>query len=198
MASIINFKPMNKTSYRIINGITFYRLAAMPFLLLLLFTDHLTAFKWGLLLSFFTDAIDGFLARYFKIVSVLGAKLDSIGDDLTVATGIIGIVVLDRQFLTEQMFYVVILLLLYIVQIGAALIRYGKTTSFHTWLAKIAAVLQGLFLLSFFFWGTVYWLFYAVVVFTALDLAEEIVMVFMLREYHTDVKGIYQALKLRH
>lgn len=188
---------MNRTYYRIINGITFYRLLAMPFLLLMLFYNDLTVFKWGLLISFLTDAIDGFLARFFKVSSVLGAKLDSIGDDLTVATGIIGIVVVDRSFLVEQMFFVVVLLLLFVIEVGAALIRYGKTTSFHTWFAKLAAVLQALFLLSFFFTGPLYWLFYAAVLVTAIDLVEEIVMIWLLRKYSTDVKGIYEALKLR-
>ena len=56
---------MQKTSYYIINGITIYRIAAAPVLALLIIYGNKDVFKWMLAISFFTDAIDGFLARRF-------------------------------------------------------------------------------------------------------------------------------------
>jgi phosphatidylglycerophosphate synthase len=81
---------MKKNSYYIINGITLYRLIAAPFLLILAFLKETDVFKWLLAVSFFTDAIDGYLARKYKVVSVMGAKLDSWGDDLTVIAATVG------------------------------------------------------------------------------------------------------------
>jgi len=138
---------MEKTSYYIINAITFYRVLAAPVLFLFIFTGQTDLFKWLLGLSFFTDAIDGYLARRYKVTSVAGARLDSLGDDLTVLAGIIGLFVLRNDFISRQYLWVAVLLVLLAVQVTAAFWRYGKMTSFHTWLAKSAAVLQGIFLI---------------------------------------------------
>jgi phosphatidylglycerophosphate synthase len=190
---------MQKTSYYIINGITLYRLIAAPFLLLLIITNQPDPFKWLLAFSFFTDAIDGYLARRYKVVSVMGAKLDSWADDLTVITGVIGLFVLRPEFARQESIWLVLLLVLFITQVIAAFIRYRKLTSFHTWLAKIAAVLQGSFLiLAFFMSEPPRLLFYAAAFVTALDLVEEIILVFILRKWKTDVRGIYWLLKKKN
>lgn len=187
---------MVKRSYYIINGITLYRLLAAPFLIFLVFTREHELFKWMLGISFFTDAIDGYLARRFKVTSVLGAKLDSIGDDLTVLVAVIGIIVFRPEFMRQEMWFFIILLALFIVQVILAYIRYGKMTNFHTYAAKISAVMQGVFLLLFFFLDQpLYPLFYLAVGFTAIDLVEEIIIVGMLPNWEVNVKGIYWILK---
>lgn len=48
---------------------------------------------------FYTDAIDGFLARRYRVTSLWGAKLDSIDDDLTVFVGLTGIMVFKPEFI---------------------------------------------------------------------------------------------------
>jgi CDP-diacylglycerol--glycerol-3-phosphate 3-phosphatidyltransferase len=71
-------------------------------------------------------------------------------------------------------------------------------TSFHTYIAKIAAVLQGIFMIAFFFFPQpVYWLFYLAFIFTAIDLIEEIILVFLIPQFKTDVKGLYWLKKGR-
>lgn len=184
--------------YKIVNTITLYRLIAAPVLLLLLLVGYVAAFSYGLVISFATDAIDGLVARRFNAVTKSGAKLDTVADDLTVAVGIIGILIIAPQFIREQLLIVIILIVLYVVQTVSALLRYGKLTAFHTRLAKIAAVLQGIFLMMFFFYGPFYFLFYAAAVFTALDLGEEILMIFILKSYHTDVKDIWSAIRVKN
>ena len=153
-------------------------------------------FKWFLTVSFFTDSIDGYLARKYKVASIVGSKLDSIGDDLTIVAAIAGMLVFKLQFIKDHMVIIAVLLALLILQNIFALIRYGKVTSFHTYLAKIAAVFQGVFLiLVFFLPAPVYELFYAASVITILDLAEEIVLIFILPNWESDVKGIHWAVK---
>ena len=66
----------HETSYYVINGITLYRLASAPVLLLLAFTKSLDLFKWLIAYSFLTDAIDGPLSRKMLLVfSVPGSTL---------------------------------------------------------------------------------------------------------------------------
>ena len=69
-------------NYNIADWFSFYRVAASPFLLLLIILGEREAFSWLLLISYCTDMIDGFLARRLKITSARGSQLDSLGDQL--------------------------------------------------------------------------------------------------------------------
>ena len=186
----------HKQAWYVINGITLYRVIAAPFLLVLLFTKQYEIFKWLLGVSFFTDMIDGYLARKFKVTSILGTKLDSIGDDLTVLVGLIALFVLKLEFIKQHVIIFIILLVLFFVQTTYAFIRYGKMTNFHTYLAKTAALLQGVFLILVFFTEEPSLiLFYAATIVTMLELTEEIILVDLLPQWKTNVKGIFWVLK---
>ncbi len=69
--------------------------------------------------------------------------LDSIADDLNLAAAIVGVYVLDPDFFVKERVTILILAGLYLAQNALALIKYHQLTTFHTYLAKIAAVLQG-------------------------------------------------------
>src|SRR6478735_8196833 len=124
----------NRAKAIIVNSITLYRLFASFVLLYFIIINDLTVFKWLLLVSFFTDAIDGFLARKFKVTTVMGSKFDSIADDLTVLMAVIGIFKFKPGFISHEKLLVTILLALYLAQTLIALIKYRKITSFHTYL----------------------------------------------------------------
>jgi len=145
-----------------------------------------------LAISFVTDFIDGFLARKFGVASAFGSFLDSIADDLTILAAIIGVFVLKSQFINDNIVIVSVLLLLDVFQTIFALIKYRKISSFHTYLAKVAAIFQGAFLILIFFLAQpFYLLFYVAAIFTALDLIEEIILVIILRKWEANVKGLY-------
>src|SRR5437763_15519144 len=93
--------PVHKKSYYIVNSITVYRIIAAPVLIYLVFKGRTDLFKWLLAFSFFTDLVDGYLARKFKATSILGVKLDSIADDLTIVAAIVGLFVLKLDFVKE-------------------------------------------------------------------------------------------------
>jgi len=177
--------------------LTIYRISAAPVLLLLLMGDLLVPFKWGLLVSFITDATDGIIARRSKSTTQRGARLDSLGDDLTVAVGIIGILRTDSLFLTSRLPVVAIVFALYGIQVLSALVRYGRISNFHTWLAKVSAMMQAAFICTFFLWQPSDCLFYPAAIITGLSLIEETIMVGILPTYKVNVHGWYHALKLR-
>ena len=189
---------MNKRIYYIVNAITIYRIVAAPLLIVLIIYKQIDWFKWLLALSFFTDAIDGFLARKFKVASIAGAKLDSIGDDLTVIAGTVGMMVFKSAFLKEEIFLIIFLWSLFALQTVLALIKFGKMTSFHTYAAKAAAILQGVFfILLFFLPNPVFELFYVTIFVTAFELIEELIIILWLSKWRTNVKGLYWILKSR-
>ncbi|RFZ85207.1 CDP-alcohol phosphatidyltransferase family protein [Mucilaginibacter terrenus] len=192
----MSIKPVHKPSYYVVNAITLYRLLAAPLLLILLFSGHLAVFKWLLMVSFLTDAIDGYLARKYQVTSIFGSILDSVSDDLTIAVAILGIMLVNPEFLRKELTLVMVQVLLFITQICFALIRYHKISSFHTYLAKFVTISQGIFLVLF-YWlpEPVYMLFYAVSTLTILDLLEETVLVLVIPQWETDVKGLYWVIK---
>lgn len=187
---------MQKPSYYIINGITAYRLVASFFLLYFAFAGQADIFKWMLAISFFTDAIDGFLARWYKVTSVMGARLDSIADDLTILVAVIGVFRLKPDFIQQELVLIIVLLALLVIQTVMALIRYGKISSFHTYLAKLSALLQGSFLILLFFLPEPpLTLFYIASVVTILEIAEEMILVIILPQWKANVHGLYWAIK---
>ncbi|AEV98627.1 CDP-alcohol phosphatidyltransferase [Niastella koreensis] len=187
---------MNKSCYYIVNGITLYRLMMVPVLIGMVFMYQVDLFKWLLAISFFSDLIDGWLARRYHATSIIGAKLDSAADDLTFVAGIVAVVVLKPEFLKQQAVFVIILVALFLTQTALAIFRYQKITSFHTWLAKCAALMQGTFLILLFFLPRpVELIFYIAFTATAADLLEEIVLVVLLPEWKANVKGLYWVLK---
>ena len=188
--------PRRHISFYWINAITLYRLLATVLLVYLALNDRLDLFKWLLAFSYFTDMIDGTLARKFKVASVLGSRLDSVADDLTVLVSIIGIFIFKRDFLEENIWVISILFVFYLVQMGTALLKYHKLTSFHTKSAKFSFLLQGCFLILIFFLPQPpMWLFYAAVVSTSIQLTEETIMIFLIPKWRSDVKGLYWVLK---
>jgi len=179
-----------------INGITLYRLVSAPFLLFLATRGNLELFRVMLALSFFTDAIDGALSRMFKVSSLFGTKLDSIADDATVLGATACLWIFRPDFMAEHWIAFVIVFSLFIIQNIVALWVYKKVTSFHTYLAKTAAVMQGIFFMMVFFdVGGVEIGFYAAALITAVELAEEIILVFFLPQWRANVKGLFWVLK---
>ena len=185
-------------SYYMVNGISLYRMVAVPLLIWLALSHQFNLFKWLITLGFLTDAIDGYLARRYGVNSKLGAMLDSIADDLNLAAAIIGAYALDPEFFVKERVTILILVGLYLAQTLLALIKFHQLTTFHTYLAKIAAVLQGLFLIAFFFLAQpLYWLFYIMAVVTAIGLVEEIVLILRLSRSQSDIKGLFWLNKRR-
>lgn len=182
-------------NFNIADWFSFYRIAALPLLLSLIWFGERELFTWFLLISYSTDAIDGLLARKLKITSARGSQLDSLGDQITLVVGLIGLLVFENDFIVENYILILIAFVPYLVQMFIAYRKYGKATAFHTYLAKLSAIVQGVFILWLLFFGPVFWLFYAMIALGLLETMEEITLIFMYNKWVKDVKGIYWALK---
>jgi len=182
-------------NFNIADWFSFYRILAAPFLLIFIWLDVRMVFTWFLLLSFSTDAIDGFLARTLKIASARGSQLDSLGDQITFAIGIIGLYFFENAFIIENLQLILLVFIPYGIQMMIAFFKYGKATAFHTYLAKTSALVQGVFILWVLFFSPVYWLFYLMIGIGILETIEEITLIFIYEEWVEGVKGVYWALK---
>ena len=182
-------------NYNIADWFSFYRILAAPFLLVLLVFNERDLFTWFLLISYCTDMIDGFLARKLKITSARGSQLDSIGDQITFVVGLIGLWIFENDFMKQNFILIVIALIPYCIQMLIAYSKYKKATAFHTYLAKISALIQGVFILASLFFSPYYPLFYIMIAIGLLETIEEIALIFMYEKWVSDVRGIYWALK---
>ena len=182
-------------NFNIADWFSFYRVVAAPFLLLLLWLGHRELFTWFLLLSYSTDMIDGFLARKLKITSPRGSQLDSMGDQITLVVGLVGLLIFENDFIKTNYVLIIIVFIPYIIQMLIAYKKYGKATAFHTYLAKSSALIQGVFILSSLFFSPNYTLFYIMICIGLLETIEEITLIFMYDEWVSDVKSYFWALK---
>ena len=182
-------------NFNIADWFSFYRIFAAPFLLALIWFDLRLVFSWFLFISYSTDAIDGYLARKLKISSPRGSQLDSFGDQITLIVGLIGLFYFENEFINTNLILILIAFVPYIIQMIIAYLKYGKATAFHTYFAKLSAILQSLFILSTLFFAPEYSLFYIMIVIGILETVEEITLIFMYDTWVSDVKSIYMAFK---
>ncbi|MEN8790363.1 MAG: CDP-alcohol phosphatidyltransferase family protein [Flavobacteriaceae bacterium] len=181
--------------FNIADWFSFYRIAAVPFLLLFIWMGEREVFAWLLSVSYATDAIDGFIARKLKITSARGSQLDSYGDQVTLIIALLGLIVFETEFMKANYILLLIAFIPYILQMIIAFRKYGKATAFHTYLAKLSAVIQGVFILWLLFFNPVYWLFYTMIAIGVLETIEEITLIYMYDKWVAGVKGIYWALR---
>lgn len=182
-------------NFNIADWFSFYRIAIVPILILVLWLGDRYIFTWLLLVSYCTDMIDGFIARRLKITSARGSQLDSFGDQLTFLIALVGLFIFEYNFIKKYYILILISFFPYIIQMFIAFWKYGKATAFHTYLAKLSAIIQGVFILWLLFFGPIYWLFYVMIVVGLLETIEEITLIFMYDNWVAGVKGIYWALK---
>ena len=182
-------------NFNIADWFSFYRVFAIPILLLLLLMGERQIFAFALLVSYSTDMIDGFLARKLKITSARGSQLDSLGDQLTFIMGLLGLLAFEYDFIKENYILILIAFTPYLIQLLIAYSKYGKATAFHTYLAKLSAIVQGVFILWALFLGPVYSMFYVMIVIGFLETIEEVALIYMYDYWVSDIKGIYWAIK---
>jgi len=180
-------------NFNIADWFSFYRIFAAPFLLVIIWFGERELFSWLLLLSYSTDMIDGFLARKLKITSPRGSQLDSMGDQLTLPVGFIGLLRFEFEFISEQYQWILIPFTLYCIQMIIAFKKYHKATAFHTYLAKLSAIIQAAFILWLLFFGPVYWLFYTMIIVGIIETVEEILLIFLYPKWVAGVKGYIWA-----
>jgi CDP-diacylglycerol--glycerol-3-phosphate 3-phosphatidyltransferase len=156
------------------NALSLMRLLATPALVALVIAGHERPFRWLLVVSLLSDIIDGLLARALKITSKFGALFDFFSNHYASFLVIIG---------------------LYSLSLAAGIVRYGRMASFHTLGCRIAAYVQGIFIVILFFHEYEPGLFYFMIVVSALAYLEELALVCLLANWTPNVGGLHRVLK---
>ncbi len=99
------------------------------------------------LLCVVTDALDGYVARRWKLESNLGAKLDNIADTLVYLSLVGWIYLLIPKLLLDNLALIGSTLAIYLADLALQFLRHGKRVPLHLLSGKLASVLLFVFVL---------------------------------------------------
>jgi CDP-diacylglycerol--glycerol-3-phosphate 3-phosphatidyltransferase len=179
------------------NLISAARLACVPLLAYLAYAGSNAWFTSLLIAALISDIVDGMIARRFGLCSDFGSLLDSIADVSTLCVAIYGITVFHPAVLHAHWIASLAMIGSWGMGCVLALLRYGRLSSFHTYTAKIAAYLLGIFIGVLFLSGFQPWLFYLAVVVSDVGNIEEMLLLWLLPEWRADVRGLWWVLRKR-
>jgi cardiolipin synthase len=173
------------------NVISALRLLAVFVLALLAWRHAATAFAWLLVAALVSDIADGLIARLFHVTSKLGALLDSTADSLLLLAAGYGALVFHPEVVREHWPAVALLLGFWVFENLAALARYGRLSSFHTYLSKVAGYGLGIFIGVLFLFGYSGGLLHLAVGLSVAGNIEELWLLGLLPAWEPDVKGVW-------
>ena len=179
------------------NALSIARIAACPVLVALAAGNMETAFTWLLVPALLSDIADGLIARLWHLRSALGALLDSIADVLLLFTSFYGVWVFHPGIVADHWPAGLLLVGAWMAENVAALLRYGRLSSFHTLLSKVAGYLLGIFVGVLFVFGFQPWLLYLAVGVSVAGNLEELALLALLPEWRPDVRGLWWVLRER-
>jgi len=179
------------------NAITITRIALIPVLVLLVVLRRETAFTAILIGSLLGDILDGLLARALGACSELGALLDSLADTLLLFVAACGAWSFHRAELSAHLAAFALVPALWGLENLAALLRYGRLSSFHTYLSRAAAYAMGIFVGFLFCFGFQLWMMRLALGLFVLATCEEFVLLRLLPVWTADVRGLWWVLQRR-
>lgn len=188
---------MNRRSdiYNLPNSISALRLILAPVLLILALRQQPSVYLVVLALTVFTDILDGFLARILNKVTALGSRLDSWGDFATYTTMALCAWLLWPGIVNQHRYASLTIVLSFTLPILVGLVKFNRFVSYHTWSVKLAVAMTVVSYIALFS-GFVAWPYTLAAVLCVLAALEETAITLILQQRHTDVRSLWQAIKL--
>jgi len=179
------------------NALSLARVLAVPVLVVLAARGREAAFTWVLVPALLSDIADGWIARALALESPLGALLDSVGDTLLWFVSVYGVWRFHREVIDDHALLCGVTIGLWALEYVLGMLRYGRLSSFHTYLSKIAGYLLGIYLGVLFVFGHHTWLLYLACGASILGNVEEFILLAMLPQWRADVGGVRRVLRER-
>jgi CDP-diacylglycerol--glycerol-3-phosphate 3-phosphatidyltransferase len=162
-----------------------------------LLTQHRASFAgWLYIAAVVSDIYDGVIARRLGVVTLRLRLADGCADIWLYLCLLAGLWSGYRALLAPLAWPFATAMVLQAVSWAFCFWRFGKMTSYHSFLAKLTALSLLIGILALLFIGMSIPLAIALWIFVA-SLFEEIAMTAVLRQYHHDVWNLAAALRLR-
>lgn len=177
------------------NSLSMTRLALVPVLLYCANQGLQAPFLYVLAASLSTDYFDGYLARKLSQATSLGARLDSWGDFFTYGAMVFGLMWLWPEVFQQESWFLYLAVFCYLIPTATSLLKFGEFPNYHTWAAKISAVLMApaYYLLVLYDMSL---LFRIVVLFHIWVAIEELIITFMLNRKYYNVPSLFHAREI--
>ncbi|OUS14684.1 hypothetical protein A9Q88_12820 [Gammaproteobacteria bacterium 50_400_T64] len=186
---------MANSNFNIPNCLSASRLVLVPVLLYLAYQGQSNPFLILLAASLLTDGLDGYLARRWNQCSELGVKLDSWGDLFTYGAMLFGLILLWPEVFQREKWFFLLGLGTYCVPTLSCLLKFHELPRYHTWSAKLAAILMAPAYYSLVLLDTS--LFFRGVIFFHIWVAlEEVFITFTLNKNHYNVPTLFHAREM--
>jgi CDP-diacylglycerol--glycerol-3-phosphate 3-phosphatidyltransferase len=177
------------------NALSALRLVLAPVLLYLAWTGRPNPFLVVLVISLLSDLCDGWFARRFNQATQLGTLLDSYGDLATYMIVPLCAWWLWPDLIRREGWYAAAVVAAYVFPIALGYLKYGRLTAYHTYGAKLSAIVVGASALLLFAGYTPVPFRIATWVLVIAEL-EEIAITTILPEWRSNVPSILQARRI--
>jgi cardiolipin synthase len=186
---------IKKGIFTIPNLITFYRLLVFPLILYFIIAEKESLYVIFMIVNLLTDAIDGYIARRFNMESELGARLDSMADNLTYLLFFLGIYVFKLEDFLPYKTSLFIWIGFLLSTIAFSLIKFGRLPSFHLYMTKVGGYIHGAFFICLFTIGFIPAFYYFAIIWGIVGAVEHIAIQIVIPEMRSNVKGLYWVLR---
>lgn len=171
------------------NTLSAFRILLAPVLLIVAWYGYHWLFLGLWLFSYFTDVLDGFIARRFGLSSELGAKLDTAADFAIYSASPLAIWWLWPDLMRQEWPFFLAIMLSILLPPVIGFIKFQRMTSYHTLLVKLSIILV-VFSLVYWFLGGSPWPFRLVTAVAIIAALEQIAITLMLPEPDVDVRSV--------
>lgn len=175
------------------NGLTAFRLfIAAPILVIFAVSGWREGFVWMLLASFTSDFLDGTVARLTGGITHFGARLDSWADGAAYCAITLGMCLLWPQLVAQEWPAFVAIIASFFLPGAFGFMKFGRFTSYHTVLVKLAVASTAAALLLVLWDGPVWPLYIAALLALAAAL-EELAISCVLKSPQSNVGSILKV-----
>ena len=181
--------------WNIPNTLSLYRLLIFPLILTWIFTGKENLVAVFIVISLFTDWLDGIIARAFNMQTRIGARLDSWADTVTYVCALLAIYFFKWEEIKPHVTIFYSFLAVWLLSYFVVFAKFRNLIGLHTYLFKSTGYVQGAFLITLFLAGFYPWLFYLSMCVGIVACLEEIIIILYINEPMMNVKGLYWVLK---
>jgi cardiolipin synthase (CMP-forming) len=190
-------KTTTERFWTIPNILSLYRIVVFPFILWLILTGNEKLFAVFITISLVSDLLDGLIARTFKMQTRIGALLDSWADLGTYILAFLAIGLFKWQEIKPYSFMLYLFAFIMALSYIVVFVKFKGLIGLHTYMFKLTGYLQGAFIISLFVWGFYLIPYYICLIWGILACIEEIIIILILKEPQSNVRGLYWVLKNR-
>jgi CDP-diacylglycerol--glycerol-3-phosphate 3-phosphatidyltransferase len=187
--------PQKEKIWNLPNAISLYRLLSFPFLLYLVFTSNESLFATLLCINLVSDAVDGIIARTFKLQTEFGARLDSLADWGTYILAFVGIYNFKMPDHGNDFWLLYPFIGLIVFYNILSFFKFRRLPSLHLYSTKMGGYFQGIYFFGLFAYGYYAPIFFFAMIWGWLSSIEEIIILIRSKELRSNVKGLYWILK---